>query len=142
MVERALIDYMLIATRMIGRVKDVHVFRSVSTGTMSVHFLAESKVTVAKEWRNRNVVCRREVVKVDELEKLEKKLGYRERLKSVYDRVKEREVCYLEEEWKQMIESLVENRKDMCGTRYVGRGTRKGNEWWNEEVKRKVEEKK
>ena len=33
-VERALIDYVLIAKRMIGRVKDVHVFRGVAAGSL------------------------------------------------------------------------------------------------------------
>ena len=50
--ERALMDYVLIAKRMIGRVKDVHVFRGVAAG-MSDHFLVEAKVTVEKERKNR-----------------------------------------------------------------------------------------
>ena len=36
---------------------------------MSDHFLAEAKVVVAKEWVNRVVGCRSEVVKVEEREK-------------------------------------------------------------------------
>ena len=40
-------------------------------------FLVEIKVVVAKEWGNRMVGCRREVVKVEELEKkTEKKQEY------------------------------------------------------------------
>ena len=41
----------------------MHVFRGVAAG-MSDHFLVE-----AKEWGNREVGCRREVVKVEELKK-------------------------------------------------------------------------
>ena len=48
----------------------------------------------------------------------------------------------MEEEWKPIKESLVENAKGVCGTRYVGCGIRKCSEWWNKEVKRKVDEKK
>ena len=66
MIERALMDYVLITKRMVGRLKDVHVFRGVAAG-MSDHFLVE-----AKEWGNRVVGCRREVVKVEELKKTEK----------------------------------------------------------------------
>ena len=124
-----MMDHMLIAKKMIGRVKDVHVYRGVAAGIMSDHFLVESRVTVAKEWGNRIEVCRREVVKVEELKKPEKKREYQERLKTVYDRVKEREVGNVEDEWKPLKESLVENVKDVCGS-----------EWWNEEMKRKVEE--
>ena len=42
-------DYVLITKRMVGRSKDVHVFRSVAAG-MSDHFLVEAEVVVAKEW--------------------------------------------------------------------------------------------
>ena len=63
-IERALMDYVLIAKRMVGRLKDVHVLRGVAAG-MSDHFWVETKVVVAKEWGNRVVGCRREVVKVE-----------------------------------------------------------------------------
>ena len=57
-IERALMDYVLITKRMVGRLKDVHVFRGVAAG-MSDHFLVEAKVVVAKEWGNRVVGCMR-----------------------------------------------------------------------------------
>ena len=63
--ERSLMDYVPISKRMIGRVKDVHMFRDVAAGIISDHFLVEAKMIVAKEWGNRNEDCRREVVKVD-----------------------------------------------------------------------------
>ena len=80
----------MLIKRMVGRLKDVHVFRGLAAG-MSDHFLVEAKVVVAKEWGNRVVGCRREVVKVEELKKTEKKHEYQDRLKETYDRVKERE---------------------------------------------------
>ena len=67
-IERALMDYVLITKRMVGRLKDVHVFRGVAAG-MSDHFLVEAEVVVAKEWGNRMAGCRRKVVKVEELKK-------------------------------------------------------------------------
>ena len=67
-IERALMDHVLITKRMVGRLKDVHAFRGVAAG-MSDHFLVEAEVVVAKEWGNRVVGCRREVVKVEELKK-------------------------------------------------------------------------
>ena len=140
-VERALMDYVLVTKRMIGRLKDVHVFRGMAAG-MTDHFLVEAKLVVAREWGNRVRGCRREVVKVEELKKPEKKREYQERLKAAYDRVKGREIGELEEEWKLVKESLMENTSDVCGKRFVGGCIRKGSEWWNEEVKMKVEEKK
>ena len=47
-IERALMDYVLITRRMVGRLKDVHVFRGVAA-VMSDHFLVEAEVVVAKE---------------------------------------------------------------------------------------------
>ena len=46
-IEIALMDYVLITKRMVGRLKDVHVFRGVTAG-MSDHFLVEAKVVVGK----------------------------------------------------------------------------------------------
>ena len=45
-VERALMDYVLITKRMVGRLKDVHVYRGMAAG-LSDHFLVE-----AKEWED------------------------------------------------------------------------------------------
>ena len=66
MIERALMDYVLTTNRMVGILKDVHLFKGVAAG-MYDYFLVETKVVVAKEWGNRVVGCRREVVKVEEL---------------------------------------------------------------------------
>ena len=74
-IESALMDYVLITKRMVGILKDVHVFRGVAAG-MSDHNLVE-----AKEWGNRVVGCRREVVKVEELKKTEKKQEYQDKLR-------------------------------------------------------------
>ena len=128
-------DYVLITKRMVGRLKDVHVFRGVAAG-MSDHFL------VAKEWGNRVVGCRREVVKVEELKNPEKKQEHQDKLKETYDRVKEREGGELGEEWGLMKESFVGHASDACGKRFVGCCMKRGSEWWNEWVKMKVEEKK
>ena len=76
-------------------------------------FLVEAEVVVAKEWGNTVVGCRREVVKVEELKKTEKKQEYQDKLKEAYDRVKEREAGELEEEWGLMKESLVGHASDM-----------------------------
>ena len=48
-VERALMDCVLVTKRMIGRLKDVHVFRGMGAG-MTDHFLVKTKLVVAKEW--------------------------------------------------------------------------------------------
>ena len=40
--------------------------------SMSDNFLVEAKMVVMKEWGNRVVGCRREVVKLEELKKTEK----------------------------------------------------------------------
>ena len=123
-IERALMDYVLITKRIVGRLKDVHVFRGVAG--MSDHFLVETKVVIVKEWRNRVVGCKREVVKVEKLKKTEKKQEYQDRLKESYDRVKEREAGELKLEWGLMKESFVGHASDVCGKRFVGVCMRRG----------------
>ena len=44
-IERALMDYVIVTKRMIGRLKDVHVFRGMATG-ISDHLLFEGKIVV------------------------------------------------------------------------------------------------
>ena len=70
-IERALMDNVLITKRMVGRLKDVHVFRGVAA-SMSDHFLVEAKVVVEKDWGNRVLGCRREVMKVKKKKKKKK----------------------------------------------------------------------
>ena len=70
--DKVLMDYVLIENRMIGRLKDVHVYKRMVAG-MSDHYMVEARVIVAKEWCRRAARCRREVVKVEELRKPEKK---------------------------------------------------------------------
>ena len=111
-IERALMDYVLITKRMVGRLKDVLVFRGVAAG-MSDHILIEAKVVVAKERGNRVVGCRREVVKVEELKKTEKKQEYQDKLKGTYDGVKEREDGELEEEW-GLMKNFLWGMQAMC----------------------------
>ena len=139
--ERALMDYVLITKEMIGRVKDVHVFRGMAAG-ISDHFLVEGKIVVAKEWGKRLRESRKEVVRVEELNKGEKEVEYQEKVRDIYDRVKGREFGAVESEWGLFKDSVMECATDVCGKRIVGGGIRKGSEWWNERVKRKVEEKK
>ena len=63
-------------------------------------------------------------------------------LKGTYDRVKEREVGELEEDWGLMKESFVGHASCVCGKRFVGGCMRRGSEWWNEGVKMRMKEKK
>ena len=72
---------------------------------------------------------RKEVVKVEELKKTERKQEYQDKLKETYERVKEREAGELEEEWGLMKESFVGHASDVCGKRFVGGCMRRGSEW-------------
>ena len=123
-IERALMDYMLITRRMIGRLKDVHVYRGMTAG-MSDHFLVEGKMVVTKGWGTRLERKRKEVVRVEELSKREKELEYQERIKVMYDTVEEWEVGGVEDEWSWLRDGVVGCASDVCGKRVVGGGIRK-----------------
>ena len=140
-VEKALMDYVLIEKRVKGRLQDVHVYRGAAAG-VSDHYLVEARVVVAKEWCNRAVRCKREVVRVEELGKQEKRREYQGKVAAAYGRVEGRVAGEVEEEWRMIKENLVEKATEVCGKRTVGGGIRKGSEWWNEEIRMKVEEKK
>ena len=141
MVDRALMDYVLVTRKVVGRLKDVHVFRGEAAG-MSDHFLVEAKLEVAKEWGKIRGGCEREVVKVEELEKVEKEREYKEKVRLEYEVVKGGEERSVEQEWVFFRDSVLKIAKEVCGSRRVGGNRRRGSEWWNEEVRMVVEEKK
>ncbi|WP_435326731.1 hypothetical protein, partial [Klebsiella pneumoniae] len=60
----------------------------------------------------------------------------------IYNGVEENVLGTVYAEWSLCRESLVGCSTDVCGKRIVGRGIRKGSEWWNEAVKKVVDEKK
>ena len=140
MVDRALMDYVLVSRRELGRLKDVHVWRGEAAG-VSDHFLVEAKVEVAKDWRCRKGGCKREVVKVEELEKKEKEREYQEKVRVEYEKVRELEVGSVEGEWTAFRDGVLRSASDVCGRRRVGGYMRKGSEWWNDEVRKVVGEK-
>ena len=53
--ERALMDYVLITKGKVGRLKDVHVFRSVAAG-ISDHFLVEAKVVSSERTEHKGLL--------------------------------------------------------------------------------------
>ena len=141
MIDRALMDYVLIDRRVIGRLVDVHVMRG-QAGGLSDHFLVRGQLKVFAGWRgSRRVTEKREVVKVSELNVEEKEREFVERVRRDYERVCDQEPGDVEEEWQDFKETVVKHATEVCGKRVVGRGVRKGSEWWNEEVKGAVAEK-
>ena len=56
---------------------------------MPDHYLVEAKMIVAKGWCGRAARCKREVIRVEELRKPEKKQVLQEKVGAVYERVKE-----------------------------------------------------
>ena len=126
-IERALMDYVLITRRMTGRLKDVHVYRGMTAG-MSDHFLVGGKLVVAKEWGNKLGGSKKEVVRVEELCMREKELEYQERVKEMYDAVKGKEIGTMEGEWGYFRENVVGGASAVCGKRVVGGGIRRGSE--------------
>lgn len=139
-VDRAMMDYVVIMRRLVGRLKDVHVRRGEGAG-MSDHFLVEARIEVAKEWKNKRGGVKREVIKVEELNKVEREQDYSEKMRVEYELVREREVGGVEEEWKMFMDNILRSAREVCGMKRVGGYVRKGSEWWSEEVGTAVGEK-
>ncbi|XP_071539225.1 craniofacial development protein 2-like [Panulirus ornatus] len=140
--QRALLDYMLIDRRAKERLLDVNVLRG-ATGGMSDHYLVEAMVKICMGFQKRRVnVGVKRVVRVSELEKETCVRKYQERLSTEWKKVRTMEVRGVGEEWDVFRESVMDCAKDACGMRRVGGGLiRKGSEWWDEEVRVLVKEK-
>ncbi|XP_071512677.1 uncharacterized protein [Panulirus ornatus] len=140
--QRALLDYVLIDRRAKERLLDVNVLRG-ATGGMSDHYLVEAKVKICMGFQKRRVnVGVKRVVRVSELEKETCVRKYQERLSTEWKKVRTMEVRGVGEEWDVFRESVMDCAKDACGMRRVGDGLiRKGSEWWDEEVRVLVKEK-
>jgi len=139
-VDRALMDYVLVKKEVIGRLLDVHVYRGEASG-MSDHFLVEAKLKVDGSWKGKERKSVREVVKVTELNKEEKEREYQERMRNEYESIKENQSESVETEWKWFKDAVLRNAREVCGMRKVGGGTMKGSEWWNDEIRELVNEK-
>ncbi|XP_071529497.1 craniofacial development protein 2-like [Panulirus ornatus] len=140
--QRALLDYVLIDRRAKERLLDVNVLRG-ATGGMSDHYLVEAKVKISMGFQKRGVnVGVKKVVRVSELGKETCVGKYQERLCTEWKKVRTMEVRGVGEEWDVFRESVMDCAKDACGMRRVGGGLfRKGSEWWDEEVRVLVKEK-
>ncbi|WP_435362528.1 hypothetical protein, partial [Klebsiella pneumoniae] len=91
--------------------------------------------------RGRRARCGREVLKVSELEKRDKLNEYQEKVTVKWNAVKDQENGDVEEEWQLFKSAVVGCAKEVCGMRRVGAGIRKGSEWWCEEVRIAVDDK-
>ena len=129
------VDYVLIAKKEQGRLVDVHAFPT-EAGVISDHHLVEGKLIVAQRWRGRQRGQKREVIRVSELNKVEKAAEFLEKLKVEWERIKERECGGTEPEWKMFKEAVFNCAKEVCGMRKVGGKRKKGSEYWGEELKK------
>ena len=63
-------------------------------------------------------------------------------MQSEWDAVREGEMAGVEGEWLKFKKAVMRRTEEVCGMRKVGSGIRKGSEWWNENTRRIVREKK
>ena len=113
-VDRAVMDYVLVSKSLKGRLLDVHVYRGEGRG-MSDHFLVEGRLKVVNGWkRNERRVCKKEVLKVSELNKREKKDEYQRGLTEEWLRVSEENVKSVEEEWDMFRKAVQKCAKEVC----------------------------
>jgi len=140
-IDRALMDYVIVSRSMRMRLLDVHVLRGEACG-MSDHYLVEGRVKVCcKSWRrNERKQERNKVVKVSELQKERKMDEFQEKIMRRFECTEVN--VSVEEEWKNFKSAVLESAREVCGMRVVGRKARKGSEWWNDVVKEAVEKKK
>ena len=145
-VDKALMDYVLIDRKVVGRLLDVHVSRG-EHGGISDHYLILSKLRVSprgvcwRSWRGRKGAGR-EIVKVSALNDADKEREFEIKVREELEELNVGEMTNVEAEWGRFSETLVRCAVEVCGKRKVGRGVRKGSEWWNENVREAVNAKK
>ena len=109
---------------------------------MSDHFLVEGRLRVGGRMRmNRRMGESRLTLKVSEFEKRDRCVEYQARIASEWEVIKEQEVGDVEKEWQRFKSVVVKCAEDVCGMRRVGGGVRRGGEWWCEETRLAVREK-
>ena len=130
-VDKALMDYVMLPRRMFGRLLDVKVWRGEWGGGLSDHFLVEARLKLLGGWRSTGrMEGVRNVFKVSELNHSGK-----------YEVWRGGEVESVEKEWEKFRDMVMECTNDVCGMRRVGGQRRKRCEWWNEKEGRAVAEK-
>ena len=129
--DKALMDYVLLPRRMLGRLLDVKVWRE--GGGLSDHFLVEARLKLVGGWRSAGrMEGVRNVLKVSELNNSVKERAYQESLHGKYEVWRGGEVESVEREWEKLRDIVMECTNDVCGMRCVGGQRRKGSEWWDE----------
>ena len=85
MIDMALMDYVLLRSRMLGRLLDVKVWRG-EGGGLSDHFLVEARLKLLGGWRSaERMEGVRNVLKVSELNHSVKERAYQESLRGKYE---------------------------------------------------------
>ena len=112
-------------------------------GGMSDHYLLEAKIQMRGYIirGGSGVRMNQRVIKIEELEKLEKREAYVNLLEREWARVRNRRWCSMNEEWEIFKKSVLGSAAKVCGYKRVGRKNERS-AWWDEEVKRLVKEKK
>ena len=86
MVDKALLDYVLLPRRMLGRLLDVKLRRGEGGGGLSDHFLVEARLKLLGGWRSAGrMEGVRNVLKVSELNHSVKERAYQESLRGKYE---------------------------------------------------------
>ena len=141
-VDRALMDYVLVSGNGRSKLLDVNVLRGESAG-MSDHYLVEGKMRVNPNWKKRQVAeGTKEMIRTGELEDVMKVGEYRGKINDKWSEVRNTPERGVEQEWHDFRDAVMECATEVCGKRRVGgKGIRKGSEWWNNDVEKVVKEK-
>ena len=139
--DRALMDYLLIGRSYMGRVLDVRVLRGAGGG-ISDHYLVEGRIRAGRDSRKRGRKRGREVLRAYKLNEKEIEREYQNKLSQEWESLKDRGVEGVEVEWVRFRDAVMKCAREVCGVRRLGGTKRLGSDWWCEEVQQAVEDKK
>ena len=128
MVDMALMDYVLVPKRMLGKLFDVKVWRR-EGGGMSDRFSVEARLKFVGGWRSAGrMEGVRNVLKVSELNNSVKERAYQESLHGKYEVWRGGEVESVEKEWGKFKDIVMQCTNDVYSMRRVGGPRRNGSE--------------
>ncbi|XP_050563412.1 uncharacterized protein LOC126912929 [Spodoptera frugiperda] len=141
--ERSMIDFVIVDERLRTKIKDSRVYRGTNVG--SDHFLVIARIArLAMKWRHRPRirVPRIERVRVERLREEKACDEYRKLLNERTRELLEGEEWKIEEFWKELKDAMIAVATQVCGVSKIKNPGSKRNEWWDDEVKEVIEQKK
>ena len=139
--EKSIIDYIIVSNKLFYNTNDVKVMRGAEL--YSDHYMVLGKFNLSIKFKRKVQTEKKKTkIKIEDLKDPTVKEAYKAIIRSkLRDTSELQEVEDIESAWRIYKNTLTEAAEEVCSQKTIG-GKEKRTQWWNEEVKQKVKEKK